>query len=93
MATIHISRGEAAESFEHLILRAQNGDEIFIEEDSSPVVVLKSMVPCPRLLSESIRILRERGSTVTLDDQFGQDLTAVIEAHQHEALRDPWESF
>jgi len=92
MATIHISRDEAAGEFDSLVARAKNGDEIVIEENSSPVAVIKSAMPKPKLLSEILRRLEERGSTITLDDEFGRDLTEAIEAHQHETLLDPWES-
>jgi hypothetical protein len=34
-----------------------------------------------RPLSESLRILKERGSSVTLDDQFGHDLEDIVNDH------------
>jgi prevent-host-death family protein len=91
MATIHISRSEAEGDFSELITRAANGDEIVIEENSAPVAVLRSPVDKRhvRLLSESLRIAKERGSKVTLDGGFEDDLNAVIESHP-EPLRDPW---
>jgi len=35
----------------------------------------------PRLLSESLRILKERGSMVTLDSEFARDLEEIIQSH------------
>ena len=35
----------------------------------------------PRLLSESLRILKERRSRLTLDSEFGNDLEKVIQSH------------
>jgi antitoxin (DNA-binding transcriptional repressor) of toxin-antitoxin stability system len=94
MATIHISRAEAAGDFDRLITRASNGDEIVIEENASPVVVLRAAArPRVRLLSESLKILEDRGATVTLDGGFEHDLNAVIESHREpliDPMNDPW---
>ena len=83
MAVVHISRTDAANDFEGLVARAVNGDEILIETNSC---VVAKLLPGdglrPRLLSESLRILRERGSTVTLDDEFGRDLEDIINGHR-----------
>ena len=84
-------RAEAEDDFSGLITRAANGDEIVIEENSAPVAVLRSPVDKRhvRLLSESLRIAKERGSKVTRDGGFEDDLNAIIESHL-EPLRDPW---
>ena len=88
MATLHISRDEALKDLNALITRAGTGDEIVIEEDSGPIAMLTQPLPKPRLLSESLRILEARGSNVTLDNEFGNDLTDVINQHR-EVLSDP----
>jgi antitoxin (DNA-binding transcriptional repressor) of toxin-antitoxin stability system len=71
MATIHISLDQAIDDIKELISRASKGDEIVIEDGSS---TLARLVPPKdqnvRLLSESLRLAREHGSTVTLDDQL-----------------------
>lgn len=94
MATLHISMEDAEKDFGGLIKRARNGDEIVIEENSSPVVVLRSSDrPYVRLLSESLKIAQERGSTVTLDGGFEADLMAAIQSHREplvDPLNDPW---
>ena len=75
MAVIHISRAEAASDFDGLLTLAANGDEVFIESDKRVVArLLPADAPRPRLLSESLKILKERGSAVTLDGEFGRDL-------------------
>jgi antitoxin (DNA-binding transcriptional repressor) of toxin-antitoxin stability system len=75
MAVIHISRAEAASDFDGLLTHAANGDEVFIESDKRVVArLLPADAPRPRLLSESLKILKERGSAVTLDGEFGRDL-------------------
>lgn len=82
MAVIHISRTEAAGDFDGLIARAGKGDEILIESNASVIArLLPGDAPQPRLLSESLRILRDRGSTVTLDGNFGRDLEEIIDSH------------
>jgi antitoxin (DNA-binding transcriptional repressor) of toxin-antitoxin stability system len=91
MAVIHISRAEAASDFDGLLALAANGDEVFIEANMRVVArLLPADAPRPRLLSESLKILKQRGSTVTLDDEFGRDLEAVINSHP-EPLRNPWD--
>ena len=94
MATIHISRTDAANDFDDMILRASQGDEFVIEENVSPVAVLRPAArEHTRLLSETLRILQERGSTVTLDDEFGRDLTNIINSRREPMIdpkNDPW---
>ena len=91
MAVIYISRVQAASDFDGLLALASNGDEVFIEANERVIArLLPADAPRPRLLSESLRILRQRGSTVTLDGVFGRDLEAVIASHP-EPLRNPWD--
>ena len=94
MATIHISRTDAANDFDDMISRASKGDEFVIEENASPVAVLKPAArEHVRLLSESLKLARERGSTVTLDDDFGRDLTDIINSRREPMIdpkNDPW---
>jgi hypothetical protein len=53
--------------------------------------VLPADAPRPRLLSESLQILKERGSTVTLDGDFGHDLEQVIDSHREPLNPPAWE--
>jgi antitoxin (DNA-binding transcriptional repressor) of toxin-antitoxin stability system len=93
MATFHISRDEAKRDFDGLMDRVRNGDEVVIEENAATVAVMKPAREHVRLLSDSIRMLKERGSTVTLDDEFGRDLEEIINLHREPMFGpdyDPW---
>jgi antitoxin (DNA-binding transcriptional repressor) of toxin-antitoxin stability system len=80
---IHISEAEAAAtSFATLLAQVRAGAEIVIENGAQPVAVLRSAKPHPGLLlSESIALAEARGSTVTLDGDFGRDLEAIVNSH------------
>lgn len=91
MAVIHISEAEAVRDFAGLLARVRAGEEIFIEKEASPAVVLRVATKRPlRLLSESLRLAKEHGSTATLDGDFGRDLEAVINSHP-EPLENLWD--
>lgn len=45
----------------------------------------------PRLLSESLRILKERGSMVTLDGEFERDLEEIIRSHNEPMNPPAWD--
>jgi len=90
MATIHISEADAYRDFAGMLARVRAGVEVIIEDSSSPAVVLRTAVERPlRRLSESLRLAKEHGSTVTLDGGFARDLEAVVNSHP-EALENPW---
>jgi antitoxin (DNA-binding transcriptional repressor) of toxin-antitoxin stability system len=90
MATIHIPEAEAASNFAAVMAHVRAGSEVVIEAESKAVAVVKPAEQGPgRLLSEALRLAKERGSTVTLDGGFGADLEAVINSHP-EPLEDPW---
>jgi len=78
---IHISELEAANRFAKLLARLREGEEIVIEDDSRPVAVVHPVEPALRLLSESLRLAREHGSTATLDEDFAKDVEAGISSH------------
>lgn len=80
-SVIHISDSEAASDFGSLLERVRAGSEIVIEHDSRPIAVVHPAEPLVRLLSESLRLAREHGSTATLDGGFARDLTMIISSH------------
>jgi prevent-host-death family protein len=91
MAVIHISETEAARDFAGLLAQVRAGEEVVVEKEASPAVVLRVKEERPlRRLSESLRLAKEHGSTVTLDGDFGRDLEAVINSHL-EPLENPWD--
>jgi len=85
---IHVTEAEATSDFASLLARVRAGAEVVIEDGPSPVAVLHPAEPHVRLLSESLRIARERGSTVTLDPDFAKDLEAIVASHR-EPLKPP----
>lgn len=92
MAVIHISRTEAAGNLDGLLARAASGDEILIESDAHVVArLMPGDAPRPRLLSESLQILKERGSKVTLDGDFERDLQEIIASHREPLNPPAWD--
>jgi prevent-host-death family protein len=85
---IHVSEAEAANDFAALLERVRAGAEIIIEHGAEPVAVVHPAEPRVRLLSESLRLAREHGSTTTLDENFACDLEEVINSHR-EPLKPP----
>ena len=88
---IHISDAEAASDFASLLDRVRAGAEIVIEHDARPVAVVRPAEPAVRLLSESLRLAREHGSTATLDSEFGKDVEAAIESHREPLSPPAWD--
>lgn len=88
---IHISEAEAASDFAALLARVRAGAEIVIEHDARPVAVLHPAEPAVRLLSESLRLAREHGSTATLDEDFARDVEAAVESHREPLNPPAWD--
>jgi antitoxin (DNA-binding transcriptional repressor) of toxin-antitoxin stability system len=88
---IHISEAEAASDFASLLARVRAGAEIVIEHDARPVAVVRPAEPHVRLLSESLRLAREHGSTATLDGDFGRDLEEVVNSHREPLNPPAWD--
>lgn len=92
MAVIHISRSEAESNFEGILARAASGDIIHIESDARVIAkLLPGDLPEPRLLSDSLKILSERGADVTLDGEFGHDLEEIIGGHREPLNPPAWD--
>jgi hypothetical protein len=47
--------------------------------------------PIVRLLSHSLRLAKRRGSTSTLDDEFGRDLETVVSSHREPLAPPAWD--
>jgi antitoxin (DNA-binding transcriptional repressor) of toxin-antitoxin stability system len=71
--------------------RVRAGAEVVIEQDARPVAVLRPAEPHVRLLSESLRLAREHGSTVTLDEDFERDLEEIINSHREPLNPPAWD--
>lgn len=92
---IHVSKAEAASNFATLLERVSEGAEVIIESEARPVAVMRAPTARGtgpgRLLSESIAILEARGSTVTLDADFGRDLEEIINSHDEPLAPPTWD--
>lgn len=83
MATIYISEAEAIRDIKGLLARAYRGEEIVIEKEASPSIVLRRAAePRGRLLSESIALAgarsKELGYEPVMDADFAADLEEII---------------
>lgn len=88
---IHISELEGASNFAALLARLRADEEIVIEDDSRPVAIVHPAEPAVRLLSESLRLAREHGSTITLDEDFGRGVEAGIANHRKPLEPPTWD--
>jgi len=88
---IHISEAEATNDFASLMARVREGAEIIIEKDARPVAVVRPAEPHVRLLSESLRLAKEHGSTATLDGDFARDLEEIINSHREPLNPPAWD--
>ncbi len=88
---IHISEAEAASDFGKLLERVRTGAEVVIESDKLPIAVVRPAEPHVRLLSESLRLAREHGSTATMDADFARDVEAAIASHREPLDPPAWD--
>ncbi len=88
---IHVSDAEAASDFASILDRVRAGAEVIIEIAARPVAVVRPAEPEVRSLSESLRLAREHGSTVTLDHDFGKDVEAAINSHREPLTPPEWD--
>jgi antitoxin (DNA-binding transcriptional repressor) of toxin-antitoxin stability system len=88
---IHVSEAEAANDLPSLLARVRAGAEVVIERNAEAVAVLRPAAPNVRLLSESLRLAKERGSIITLDGEFGRDLEAVVSSHREPLTPPAWD--
>jgi antitoxin (DNA-binding transcriptional repressor) of toxin-antitoxin stability system len=88
---IRISEAEAASDFPSVLARVRAGTEFVIERDANAVAVIRPVVPQVRLLSESLRVARERSSTAVLDGDFGRDLEHVVNSHRDPLNPPAWD--
>lgn len=88
---IRISETEAATDFQSVLARVRAGTEFVIERDAHAVAVIRPAAPQVRLLSESLRVARERGSDAVLDGGFGRDLEQVVNSHREPLNPPAWD--
>jgi antitoxin (DNA-binding transcriptional repressor) of toxin-antitoxin stability system len=89
---IHISEKDAATTtVATLLAHVRAGAEVIIENGARPVAVVRPAEPHVRLLSESLRLAREHGSTATLDPDFAKDVEAAVESHREPLNPPAWD--
>ncbi len=91
MATLRMTEAELARDIHAVLAKVQQGAEIVVEEDHRPVAVIRSPVPRGRMLSECIALAEARGSTVTLDESFMEDVEAGIASRSQPGNPPSWE--
>ena len=88
---IDISEAAATRDFASLLARVRAGAEVVIKNGTRAVAVLRPAEPPVRLLSESLRLAREHGSTATLDENFAKDVAAAVESHREPLDPPAWD--
>ena len=82
----HTEDQEDLRTAERVLDRIRGGEERTVPlKDATSVsrgARRKRQTDAVRLLSESLRLAREHGSTATLDSEFGKDVEAGIESHR-----------
>jgi antitoxin (DNA-binding transcriptional repressor) of toxin-antitoxin stability system len=91
MGTVRITEAELARDLHGVLAKVQQGLEVVIEQDHRPVAILRPPQRSGRLVSEILREARQRNSTVTLDEDFGNDMEAIIASQQQPWTPPSWE--
>jgi antitoxin (DNA-binding transcriptional repressor) of toxin-antitoxin stability system len=77
-----MSEAELARDLHGALAKVQQGVEIVIEQDHRPIAVLRGHNQSGRPITDILDDAKRRGSTVTLDEDFGKDLEEIIASHQ-----------
>jgi len=88
---VHLSRAEAIRDIATILERVERGAEVIVEQDRRPTVVMQPAPRPGRLLSECIALAESRGSTVTLDENFGKDLEQIIDCRREPLDASRWD--
>jgi antitoxin (DNA-binding transcriptional repressor) of toxin-antitoxin stability system len=91
MGTLRITEAELARDVHAILAKVRSGAEVVVEQDHRPVAVLRPPNRSGRLISEILREARRRNSTVTLDEEFGADLEAIVASQQQPWNPPSWE--
>jgi antitoxin (DNA-binding transcriptional repressor) of toxin-antitoxin stability system len=88
MAVLHISEADLARDLHSVLERVRQGSEVVVEQNHTPIVILKPAPQPGRLLSESIAIAKQRekdlGFAAVLDPDFAEDIEEIVRNRQ------PW---
>jgi len=91
MAVIHITEEEAARDLSGLIDRVRAGEQVHIDCGMESFAIVPASPLRMWTTTEALRRAEERGSGITLDDQFGDDMEEIMRFNRQERP-DPWES-
>ncbi len=91
MGTLRITEAELARDVHAILAEVRRGVEVVVEQDHRPVAVLRLPNRSGRLISDILREARRRNSTVTLDEDFGTDLEAIVASQQQPWNPPSWE--
>ncbi len=92
MMTMRITEAELARDVRAVLERVQQGGEVIIErDDHRPVAVISSPHRSGRPITDILREAKQRNLTVTLDDEFGEDLNEIIVSHQKPWIPPSWD--
>lgn len=80
-----MSEAEVVKDIASVLAKVRQGSEIVIEQNHTPIAVIKPSTPAGRPISEVIAELKARGSQAIIDDEFARDIEAGIERN-----RQPW---
>jgi antitoxin (DNA-binding transcriptional repressor) of toxin-antitoxin stability system len=80
--TVRISEAELARDLHAVLARVQQGVEVVVEQEQRPVAIIRSPQRSGRSVAEILMEARQRNLTVTLDEDFGKDLEAIIGSQQ-----------
>jgi antitoxin (DNA-binding transcriptional repressor) of toxin-antitoxin stability system len=91
MGTLRITEAELARDIHAVLAKVQEGAEVIVEQDHRPVAVIRTPLAMGRLLSECIALAEARGSTVTLDEGFMNDVEEGIASRSQPWNPPSWE--
>ena len=91
MGTLRITEAELARDIHTVLAKVQEGAEVIVEQDHRPVAVIRTPLAKGRLLSECIALAEARGSTVTLDEGFMNDVEEGIASRSQPWNPPSWE--
>lgn len=91
MAEVHMNEADVIRDIAAVLAKVGQGLEVVVERDHRAVAVIKPPERSGRSVSEILREAKQRNSTVTLDDEFGKDLEAIIASHQQPWNPPSWE--
>ena len=91
MAQLHMTEAEVAKNFAAVLEKIQQGAEVIVERDASPIAVIKLPVFRGRSIDECIALAKARGSHATLDKDFTEDLEAIIDSRREPLAPPSWD--